>query len=109
MTSKLPAQVMHQLIDAGLAAIDSEARNYLLGGAESEATVTRNRAAITRRALRPRVLQDVNDASLITSVLGVTSVGDLKPAHIAVCPNGRSHPAFPHLDFKDDLGRNIVF
>ena len=61
--------VQQELVAAGLAALDSVAKAYLIGGAESEATILRNRAAIERRALRPRVLVDVNSLSTETTVL----------------------------------------
>ena len=45
--------VQQELVSVGLAALDPVAKAYLIGGAESEATILRNRAAIERRALRP--------------------------------------------------------
>lgn len=45
--------------------------DYAAGGAESEATLRRNRAAICRHALLPRVLRDVNPRSTRTTCLGL--------------------------------------
>lgn len=61
--------VQQELVEAGLAALDPVAKAYLIGGAESEATILRNRAAIERRALRPRVLVDVSSLSCEAQVL----------------------------------------
>ena len=61
--------VQQELVSAGLAALDPVAKAYLIGGAESEATILRNRAAIERRALRPRVLVDVSSLSIEAQVL----------------------------------------
>ena len=71
MTQKNEPQfvVQQELVAAGLAALDPVAKAYLIGGAESEATILRNRAAIERRALRPRVLVDVNSLSAEATVL----------------------------------------
>ena len=61
--------VQQEIIAAGLAALDPEAKDYLIGGAETEATIVRNRAAIERRSLRPRVLVDVSGLSTQTRIL----------------------------------------
>ncbi len=44
--------------------------DYLVGGAESETSLLRNRAAFERLALRPRVLRDVSDVDATTTFLG---------------------------------------
>ncbi len=61
--------VQQEIVAAGLAALDPIAKDYLIGGAESEATILRNRAAIERRALRPRVLVDVSHLETETKIL----------------------------------------
>jgi L-lactate dehydrogenase (cytochrome) len=45
--------------------------DFIDGGAETEATVRANRAALDRLALRPKVLVDVADRDLTTSVCGL--------------------------------------
>ena len=82
--------VLHELIEAGLAALDPVARDYLVGGAESEATILRNRVAIDRRAFRPRVLVDVSQASLETDLLSKRSA---MPVFLA--PIGALHRFHP--------------
>ncbi|MQA77670.1 MAG: alpha-hydroxy-acid oxidizing protein [Streptosporangiales bacterium] len=44
--------------------------DYVLGGAETETTLRRNREAYERRALVPRVLRDVGSVDLSTTMLG---------------------------------------
>ena len=44
--------------------------DYLVGGAESETTLRRNRLALDRLALRPRVLRDVSKIDASTTFLG---------------------------------------
>jgi glycolate oxidase len=44
--------------------------NYLIGGAETETTVRRNRAALDALAFRPRVLRDVNRIDSSAAFLG---------------------------------------
>ena len=65
--------VQQEIVAAGLAALDPIAKAYLIGGAESEATILRNRAAIERRALRPRVLVDVSELKIETPILKRTA------------------------------------
>ncbi|MCB1741736.1 MAG: alpha-hydroxy-acid oxidizing protein [Gammaproteobacteria bacterium] len=47
-----------------------DAWDYLVGGTETETTLRRNRAALDRIALRPRVLRDVSDIDATASFLG---------------------------------------
>ncbi|MEM7116894.1 MAG: alpha-hydroxy acid oxidase [Chloroflexota bacterium] len=61
--------VQQEIVATGLAALDPIAKDYLIGGAETEATILRNRAAIERRALRPRVLVDVSQLNLETQII----------------------------------------
>lgn len=44
--------------------------DYLLGGAETEMTISRNRAALDNREFRPRVLRDVSSIDLSTELFG---------------------------------------
>src|SRR6476469_9607413 len=44
--------------------------DYLVGGAESETTLRRNRAAFDRIAFRPRILVDVANVDTSTTFLG---------------------------------------
>ncbi len=78
--------VQQEILEAGLAELDPLAKDYLIGGAESEATLLRNRAAIERRAFRPRVLVDVSQLSMETKI--VTRMSQL-PVFLA--PVGALH------------------
>ena len=70
MTENDPKFVVQQeIVAAGLATLDPVDKTYLIGGAETEATILRNRAAIERRALRPRVLVDVSQLNLKTQII----------------------------------------
>lgn len=44
--------------------------DYVIGGAETETTLRRNREAFERRALVPRILRDVGSVDLATTMLG---------------------------------------
>jgi 4-hydroxymandelate oxidase len=66
-------------VDAPLEALEDQARrllppevyDYLAGGAEDERTLQDNVAAWARMRLRPRILRDVNEVSIGTTVLGI--------------------------------------
>lgn len=66
--------------------------DWIVGGAEDEATVLENRAAFARRALRPRVLRDVSvrDLSVRLFDLRMPSPIVLAPTsvHRLECPDG---------------------
>lgn len=51
-------------------ALEPASYDYIAGGAEDEASLRRNRGAFDRWALRPRVLVDVSQRDLTTTVLG---------------------------------------
>jgi len=53
-------QNLHEMVAAARTKLDRNAWDYLIGGAETETTVRRNRLALDSLALRPRVLRDVN-------------------------------------------------
>ncbi|MBM3491370.1 MAG: alpha-hydroxy-acid oxidizing protein [Alphaproteobacteria bacterium] len=56
--------VLHEFIKRARQNLDRNAWDYLVGGAESETTLRRNRAALDAIALRPRVLRDVSRMEL---------------------------------------------
>ncbi|MFK7805272.1 MAG: alpha-hydroxy acid oxidase [Anaerolineae bacterium] len=85
--------VQQEIVAAGLAALDPIAKDYLIGGAESEATISRNRAAIERRALRPRVLVDVSDLNIETRILKRVA-----KMPIFLAPVGALHRFHPEAD-----------
>lgn len=61
---------LHEFITAAQARLDANGWDYLVGGAESETTVARNRLALDQIALRPRVLRDVSQVDLGSTLLG---------------------------------------
>ena len=64
-------QCLHEFIPAARAKVDSNIWGYLIGAAESETTLRRNRAALDAIALRPRVLRDVSKVDATTNFLGM--------------------------------------
>lgn len=61
---------LQELIQRARANLGDGAWDYLIGGAETETTVRRNRSALDRLALRPRVLTDVSSIDTRASFLG---------------------------------------
>ena len=67
--SDLPVNLF-DLERLALARLDGAAADYIAGGAEDEITLRTNRQAFEQLALRPRVLSDVSERRLGTTVLG---------------------------------------
>lgn len=63
-------QCLHELIAAARARLPDHSWDYLVGGAETETTLSRNRAALDSVAFRPRVLRDVSKVAAAGPVLG---------------------------------------
>ena len=61
---------LHEFIKGAKMRTHPDAWDYLTGGTETETTLKRNRAALDRIALRPRVLRDVSDIDASTTFLG---------------------------------------
>lgn len=64
-------QVLHEFAKEAKARLSPPIWDYIIGGAETEATVKRNRQAIERLAFRPRVLRDVSGVTARADVLGM--------------------------------------
>ena len=62
--------VLHEIVKAAKKNLSRELWDYLVGGAETETTLKRNRQAIDSLAFRPRVLRDVSEVDCSTTVLG---------------------------------------
>jgi isopentenyl diphosphate isomerase/L-lactate dehydrogenase-like FMN-dependent dehydrogenase len=60
-----------EIEDAAREALDPKVWDYLTGGAGTEATLRRNRAALDALVLRPRVLRDVSQRRADTTFLGI--------------------------------------
>ena len=65
-------------------AMDPKAAGYIFAGAGSEATMDANRAAFERRKIVPRMLRDVAERDLSTTVLGTAMPAPLLLAPIGV-------------------------
>ena len=76
-------QTLHELVKAAHAKVDRNAWDYLIGGAETEATIMRNRWAIDCINFRPRVLRNVSAVDLSSSFFGETTALPL-----FICPVG---------------------
>lgn len=64
--------VMHQLVQAGHAKMNKVAWNYLLGCADTESTMRRNRHALDSIAFKPRALRGVGKVDMRGKLLGKT-------------------------------------
>ncbi len=62
--------VLHEIVKAAKSNLSREVWDYLVGGAETETTLKRNRQAIDSLAFRPRVLRDVSQVDCSTTLLG---------------------------------------
>jgi L-lactate dehydrogenase (cytochrome) len=72
-------------LEAGaMAAMDPKAANYVWAGAGTEDTVDANVAAFGRRRIVPRMLRDVSERDLSTTVLGTAMPAPLLLAPIGV-------------------------
>jgi glycolate oxidase len=63
-------QTLHEIVRAARASLAPGPWDYLVGGAETETTLKRNRLALDSLAFRPRVLRDVSKIDCGTTFLG---------------------------------------
>jgi isopentenyl diphosphate isomerase/L-lactate dehydrogenase-like FMN-dependent dehydrogenase len=63
-------QTLHEIVHAARAILAPGPWDYLVGGAETETTLRRNRLAIDSLAFRPRVLRDVSKVDATSTFLG---------------------------------------
>jgi glycolate oxidase len=68
---------LHEFAAAARLRLDANGWDYIIGGAETETTVARNRHALDTIALRPRVLRDVSAIDCTATLFG-------KPARLPV-------------------------
>ena len=61
---------LHELVKKARQKLNHDSWDYIVGGAETETTVRRNRLALDTIAFRPRVLRDVTRIDTATSFLG---------------------------------------
>ena len=65
-----PFLTLHELVKKARQKLNHDDWDYIVGGAETETTVRRNRLALDTIAFRPRVLRDVSRVDASTSFLG---------------------------------------
>jgi lactate 2-monooxygenase len=82
-TPAIPVSVA-DLEEQAVAAMDPKAASYVCAGAGSEETMRTNREAFARRRIVPRMLRDVSDRDLSTTVLGTAMPAPLLLAPIGV-------------------------
>ena len=90
-------EVLHEFVEPARAALSKETWDYLMGGADTETTLERNRVAIDSIAFRPRVLRNVGKVDMTTEFLGaklrlpiiLAPIGSLQD----FCPAGGIAPA----------------
>jgi isopentenyl diphosphate isomerase/L-lactate dehydrogenase-like FMN-dependent dehydrogenase len=63
-------QTLHEIVKAARINLNQNFWDYLIGGAESETTVRRNRQALDSVAFRPRVLRDTSEIDLTGKIFG---------------------------------------
>ncbi len=63
-------KTLHEIVRAARLNLDATAWDYLVGGSETETTLRRNRLAIDRLGLIPRVLNDVSEVDTSGTLLG---------------------------------------
>jgi isopentenyl diphosphate isomerase/L-lactate dehydrogenase-like FMN-dependent dehydrogenase len=116
---------LHEFVAVARAKLNRNYWDYLIGGAETETTVRRNRLALDSLAFRPRVLRDVNHTDTSTTFLGrkftmpvalapIGSIARFDPlACVAVanaagsfgCPMFQSSAATPEIE---ETGREVA-
>jgi L-lactate dehydrogenase (cytochrome) len=82
-TPAIPVSVA-ELEERAVARMDPKAASYVCAGAGSEETMRTNRNAFARRRIVPRMLRDVSDRNLSTTVLGTAMPAPLLLAPIGV-------------------------
>ena len=63
-------ETLHEIVQAAKLNLNQGDWDYLVGGAETETTLKRNRRALDSLAFRPRVLRDVSNVDASHTVLG---------------------------------------
>lgn len=66
-------RTLHEVIKRARINLPRNHWDYLMGGADSETSLRRNRHGLDSLAFRPRILNDVSDVRLSTEILGFTS------------------------------------
>ncbi|QLG28202.1 alpha-hydroxy-acid oxidizing protein [Halorarum halophilum] len=107
VTPDLPMS-FEDLEAAALDALTPEAFDYVAGGAGGEDTVDRNREAFRRRRLLPRVLRDVSERDLSTTVCGTDLDHPVMLAPVGVQSIIHEEGERVTARAADDLGMGMV-
>lgn len=62
---------LHEIVRQAKRNLDQGAWDYLIGGADSESALRRNRAGVDSWVFKPRILNDVSEVHTATELLGV--------------------------------------
>lgn len=97
-------KTLHELVKAARINLDATNWDYLVGGAETETTLRRNRYAIDKLALLPKILNDVSSVDTSGALLGkqlalpviLAPIGSLQVFH----PSGGAGAAVAAEDAK---------
>ena len=90
-------ETLHEFVKAAKMRTLPDHWDYLVGGTETETTVRRNRSALDRIALRPRVLNDVSEIDCTATFFG-------KPVRLPVM----IAPVGSLQSFHDGAGREVA-
>src|SRR6266446_1833055 len=89
-------QTLHEIVRAAKNRLPAGEWDYLMGAAETETTLRRNRLALDSIAFRPRVLRDVSKVDATSTFLG-------RPVRIPVmfAPIGSVEKRGRRVDLRD--------
>ena len=96
-------QTLHEIVKAARDNLEDNSWDYLMGGADTESTVKRNRQGLDSLAFRPRVLNDISGLDLSATVFGqklripvlLAPIGSLQDLH----PEGGAESARGAAEF----------
>lgn len=80
---------LHEIVRQAQRNLDKNRWDYLIGGADTEASVRRNRVGLDSWVFRPRILNDVSDVKVDSEFLGtalripVRSCNELSSRYLA--------------------------
>lgn len=64
-------RTLHEIVKRARRNLDQGAWDYLVGGADSESALRRNRSGVDSWVFKPRILNDVSDVTVSSELLGV--------------------------------------
>ena len=76
-------RTLQEIVSQAQRNLDRDCWDYLLGGADTEASLRRNRHGLDAWVFRPRILNDVSDVKLTTELL-VAELSELVLGYLGV-------------------------